>query len=146
MKWKHVKMIILPPVDGHVLKPDGSKSCLFLTPVYLMQNVIDSFAHYCPLVLHRLSGWPMLVTHMGQRHNFHRELGKVISSTVSVQKSPSSKALDPWPSAQCVDTWYGNTRGHALKSPGGFSLHQLQQPPPNIYSYFVLNQANNFWR
>lgn len=96
------------PIDSQVLRPDGSKSCLFWTHVCPMQDVMAFFAHHCPSLLQDL--------HV-QGHIFHRVFGGVIflnyfSSEITIFQSPRPLVFFPW----CD-----------VKIPGGFSLHHPQQ-------------------
>lgn len=61
-------------------------------------------------------------------------------STISVQKSPSSKVPGPWSFSQCVDmetpmVWW--------EDPRWFQPPSSPAATHSIYSYFVLKKANN---
>lgn len=112
------------PIDSQVLRPDGSKSCLFWTHVCPMQDVMAFFAHHCPSLLQDLhvAGayfsqgiWWCYFSQLFQFRNHHL---------------PKSSALGLFPMVWCEDPrWFQPSSSPAVTH--------------NIYSYFVLRQANN---
>lgn len=120
------------PVDRQVLRPDCPKS-LFILDLCLFNAGFYGFlcTSLSPCVAR--SAWSKGIFFTGY-------LVTLFFSTISVQKSPSSKVPGPWSFSQSVDmetpmVWW--------EDPRWFQPPSSPAVTHSIYSYFVLKQANN---
>lgn len=135
MQWSHFKMIILPPVDSQVLKPH-LPGVVYVWPLFNL----ECQSYFCTLlslcIAASLNAYDL---HGAKAFSF--PTGNLVKLFFSTIFSPSSKVLDLWSSAQCVDTvLWRYIPWISLKIPGGFSLHQPQKPTHNIIPTLYSNK------